>query len=139
MADAERAYINFDGASRGNPGPAGAGAIIKDSSGNVLAEVYDYLGENTNNYAEYKGLILALEAAAELGERRLVINADSELIVRQLQGRYRVKAPNLIPLYEQAKKLIAGFDDVELHHVPRAQNEEADRLANLAIDRAKAG
>ncbi|MDP8256181.1 MAG: ribonuclease HI family protein [Candidatus Alcyoniella australis] len=127
-------YANFDGASRGNPGPASAGAVLYDGTGRVLARAGKYLGENTNNYAEYNGLLLALKLAREHGVRRLVIRADSQLIVRQIEGRYKVKAANLIPLYQRARELMAHFERVRVEHGPREKNSEADRLANLAID-----
>ena len=113
----ERLVLRTDGAARGNPGPAGAGVVIEDADGAVLREVERYLGSRTNNQAEYEAL-------------------DSELVVRQLAGRYRVKDPALRALYEEAEALIARLPAFAVRHVPRAQNQRADRLANQAIDSA---
>lgn len=126
--------LHADGGSRGNPGPAGAGAAILDSTGKPLALLKSYLGETTNNVAEYQGLILGLEAALARGIKRLEVRLDSELLVRQLQGRYKVKAPHLLPLYQEAKALLARFAVARLTHIPRAQNALADQLANEAMD-----
>jgi len=126
--------LNADGGSRGNPGPAGAGAVLADPDGDMVAELQRYLGETTNNVAEYHGLILGLEEALRLGCREITVRLDSELIVRQLQGRYKVKSPKLKPLYAQARKLLAAFAAAEVEHVRREHNREADRLANLAMD-----
>lgn len=126
--------IYADGASRGNPGPASAGAVISDPSGTVVREISERLGETTNNVAEYSALIAALEAALELGAKRVEVRLDSELLVRQATGRYRVKNPGLIPLHKRAQGLVARFEDVTFTHVPRAQNKHADALANQALD-----
>ena len=123
-----------DGASRGNPGPSGAGAIIYDPRGQVQTQVSLYLGETTNNVAEYQALILGLNEAARLGVRRLQIFADSQLLVRQLNGQYRVKAPHLLPFWRAAKDALQKFESYTLSHVPRAENRQADELANQAID-----
>ena len=125
---------HIDGGARGNPGSAGYGAVIKDASGAVLAELYEGIGTNTNNVAEYRGLIAALEWALTHGYRRLHIKSDSQLIVQQMRGVYRVKHPGLIPLYERACRLAAQVGDVTYEHVPREQNKEADRLSNLGMD-----
>jgi probable phosphoglycerate mutase len=125
---------NVDGGARGNPGSAGYGAIIKDELGQVLAELYDGIGINTNNVAEYRGLIAALEWALQNGHRRLHIRSDSLLIVQQMLGNYRVKHAGLIPLYQHAKRLAAQVGHVTYEHVRREQNQEADRLSNLGMD-----
>jgi ribonuclease HI len=124
-----------DGGSRGNPGPAGAGALLLDSSGNTLEELSRFLGSATNNVAEYQGLIMGLEAAAKRGAVSLEVRLDSELLVKQLNGQYRVKSPHLKPLYEKAKGLLQGFSQSKVIHVRCEFNKEADRLANLAMDR----
>jgi probable phosphoglycerate mutase len=130
---------NVDGGARGNPGSAGYGAIIKDQSGQVLAELYEGIGINTNNVAEYRGLIAALEWAFEHGHRRLHIRSDSQLIVQQMLGNYRVKHQGLIPLHERAKRLAAQIGHVTYEHVRREQNVEADRLSNLGMDQNRGG
>ncbi|OPX20612.1 MAG: hypothetical protein BZ151_03080 [Desulfobacca sp. 4484_104] len=123
-----------DGASRGNPGPAGAGAVLRDSQGQIRAEVRDYLGKATNNEAEYRALQMGLEAAQRLGVRRLYIFSDSKLVVEQLKGGYQVKSPNLKPWWEATRILLKKLDAYAISHVNRGQNQEADRLANEAID-----
>jgi ribonuclease HI len=128
--------IYTDGASRGNPGPAGAGVVFLNASGNILARGYRYLGEFTNNEAEYRALLIALEQALARGYKSVLLRADSELLVRQLEGRYRVKSANLQPLHAQALALLARFETWQAEHVPRSANTEADRLANKAIDNA---
>ncbi|HEX3941622.1 MAG TPA: ribonuclease HI family protein [Acidobacteriaceae bacterium] len=132
-ADWTTAYC--DGGSRGNPGPAGFGVHIEGSGGKVLAELSEYLGVKTNNFAEYSGLIAALRCAVEKGYSRLRIISDSELMVKQMKGQYRVKSPDLLPLYEQAKSLARRLDSFEISHVLRGKNRDADRLANEAMDR----
>jgi len=124
-----------DGASRGNPGRAAMGAVVIDPSGKVRHEVSESLGVTTNNVAEYRGLIAALEAALALGARRVEARLDSELLVRQAIGRYRVRSPGLIPLHNRVLALRSRFDEVVFRHVPRAQNKHADALANQALDR----
>jgi probable phosphoglycerate mutase len=123
-----------DGASRGNPGLASYGAVVIDPSGQVRREISVSLGVTTNNVAEYRGLIAALEAALDLGARRVEARLDSELLVRQAIGRYRVKSPGLIPLSNQVQALRNRFDHVAFAHVPRALNKQADALANRALD-----
>ena len=123
-----------DGGSRGNPGPAGAGAALFNPRGEVAAQLARYLGETTNNVAEYQALILGLQEAARLGARRLQVFADSELLVRQLNGQYRVKAPHLLPLWRLAKHELQKFEAYTISHVPRAENRLADELANQGID-----
>jgi ribonuclease HI len=124
-----------DGGARGNPGPAGFGALIQDADGGVLAELSEYLGIQTNNFAEYSGLLASLDYALAHGHRRLRVVSDSELMVKQIQGKYQVKSPGLRPLYEQAKKKIAQLEGFEIVHALRHKNKDADRLANEAMDR----
>ncbi len=127
--------IHFDGGSRGNPGPASAGIVIRNAdSDKTVYEAGHFLGKCTNNVAEYQGLIRSLEQAKTLGGEKLDIHSDSELLVRQITGQYRVKSPDLKPLYEQAKKLLADFNDWKIQHVYRDKNQRADELANLAMD-----
>jgi ribonuclease HI len=128
------AILWSDGAARGNPGPAGAGAILRTPKGVVLAELCGFLGHTTNNVAEYRALLMGLEQALALGVRRLEVRADSELLIKQLRGEYRVKDPKLKPLWQEAKQLLARFDAARLQHVRREQNSDADRLANAGID-----
>ena len=125
---------NVDGGARGNPGSAGWGAIIKDHTGQVLAELYEGIGVNTNNVAEYCGLIAAIEWALAHGHRRLHIRSDSLLIVQQMLGKYRVKHEGLIPLHQKARRLAEQIGHVTYEHVRREQNTEADRLSNLGMD-----
>ena len=131
------AYI--DGGSRGNPGPAGYGVRIVDENGQVQAELHQSLAHATNNVAEYQGLLAALAWAQDRGLRRLHIRSDSELLVRQLKGEYRVKNPGLQPLYQEARERVERIGKVTFEHVRRELNREADRLANLAMDEAAAG
>ncbi|MFZ5774191.1 MAG: ribonuclease HI family protein [Thermodesulfobacteriota bacterium] len=123
-----------DGASRGNPGQAGAGWVIRDEQGQELLAHGKYLGCCTNNQAEYQALLLGLAAARQLGGGRIAVFLDSELIVRQINGQYRVKDEKLKPLYAQAKEALKAFTSCRVDHVPRAQNQRADELANRAID-----
>ena len=131
-----RAYI--DGGARGNPGPAGYGVRIEDPGGNLLAELHGGLGIATNNVAEYNGLLAALQWAVDHGLRTVQIRADSELLVRQMRGEYRVRHPGLQPLAARARLLIGQLDHVTFQHVRREQNTEADRLSNLGMDAAEA-
>jgi ribonuclease HI len=124
-----------DGGARGNPGPAGYGAQIVDDSGAVIAELSEFLGFKTNNFAEYSGLLGCLNYALEHGHPRLRVVSDSELMVKQIQGKYQVKSPDLKPLFEEAKRRIAKLDGFQISHALRAKNKEADRLANEAMDR----
>jgi len=130
------AYI--DGGARGNPGPAGYGVRVEDSEGNLLAELHGGLGIATNNIAEYNGLLAALRWAVDQGHRRVQIRADSELLVKQMRGEYRVKHPGLQPLAARARQLVGQLDRVTFQHVRREQNKEADRLSNLGMDEAEA-
>jgi ribonuclease HI len=124
-----------DGGARGNPGPAGYGVVIKDEAGRKVATLSEYLGHQTNNFAEYQGLIAALEYALEHGPKALKLISDSELLVRQIKGIYRVKNVTLKDLHARAKELIAQLDWFAIGHALREQNQEADRLANEAMDR----
>jgi ribonuclease HI len=125
---------NVDGGARGNPGSAGYGAVIKDADGQVLAELYEGIGVSTNNVAEYRGLIAALEWARAHGHTRLHIKSDSQLIVQQMLGHYRVKHEGLLPLYLKARRLATEIGEVSFEHVRREQNKDADRLSNLGMD-----
>jgi ribonuclease HI len=129
------AYI--DGGARGNPGPAGYGVRIESPGGDLLDELYGALGMATNNVAEYNGLLAALQWAVDRGERRVHIRADSELLVKQMRGEYKVKNAGLQPLYVRARLLAAQLDDVKFEHVRRELNKEADRLSNLGMDEAE--
>jgi probable phosphoglycerate mutase len=124
-----------DGGARGNPGPSGYGAQICDSSGSVIAELSEFLGIRTNNYAEYSGLLGCLQFALDNNHRRMRVVSDSELMVKQIQGKYQVKSPDLKPLYEEAKRRIAKLERFEISHALRHKNKDADRLANEAMDR----
>jgi ribonuclease HI len=126
------AYI--DGGARGNPGPAGYGVHIIDEQGNLLAELYEGIGNATNNIAEYRALVAALEWALAHGHTRLHIKSDSELLVKQMNGQYRIKNPGLLPLYRDARHLMARIGHVTIEHVRREQNRDADRLSNLGMD-----
>lgn len=138
-ADPGHLIVACDGASRGNPGPAGIGVQISNEHGEVLAEIAQGIGETTNNVAEYTAVIEGLARAAELGARAVTLRSDSLLLINQLTGRYRVKAPHLEPLHRRARSIAAGFDGVSFEHVPREENSEADRLANEGVDRWLAG
>ncbi|MFP5246589.1 MAG: ribonuclease HI family protein [Thermoanaerobaculia bacterium] len=125
----------IDGAARGNPGPAGYGVFMKTDGGEII-EICGYLGKTTNNVAEYAGLLEALETAQAEGASEVEIVSDSELLVKQMLGVYRVKHPNLVPMYEKAKSMVRRFSRFSIRHTLRAGNKDADRLANLAVDRA---
>lgn len=129
----ERVLIAADGAARGNPGPAAIGATIKDERGNLIARISRRIGTATNNQAEYLALIAALERAISLGVKKVDIYLDSELVVRQLNGKYRVKNARLKSLFQEVKQLIEQLEAVTVTYVPRQQNAEADRLANMAL------
>ncbi|MBI3895541.1 MAG: ribonuclease HI family protein [Acidobacteria bacterium] len=130
------AYI--DGGSRGNPGPAGFGVVIQDAKGHTLDTIAEFLGGATNNVAEYRALLAALEYATEKKCQRLKVYCDSELIARQMQGRYRVQSPDLKPLYQRAQDLVHLLDRFAIEHIPRERNQQADRLANEAMDQGGA-
>jgi ribonuclease HI len=125
---------NIDGGSRGNPGPASYGVVVRDPRGAVVAKLKKYIGRSTNNVAEYYGLIAALDYAQQHGIRALRVESDSELLVRQMRGQYKVKSSELRPLYERARKMAQTFDSFKIDHVYREQNAEADALANEALD-----
>lgn len=126
--------LSTDGASRGNPGEAGAGMVIEDSAGRELFARGEYLGRCTNNVAEYTALIRGLQEAGRFAPGSLEVRMDSELIVRQLNGQYRVKSPDLLPLFSRARQLLAAFPRVRIVHVRRGDNSRADALANRGID-----
>ena len=128
----------IDGGARGNPGPAGYGVHIVQPDGAVVAELYGGLGVATNNVAEYNGLLTALQWAVDNGHSELHIKADSELLVKQMRGEYKVKHPGLQPLYVRARLLVMQLDRVVFEHVRRELNKEADRLSNLGMDAAAA-
>jgi ribonuclease HI len=130
---------HIDGGARGNPGPSGYGAVIEDSSGRKVAELSEYLGHQTNNYAEYQGLLGVLHYATEHSLSALKVVSDSELMVRQLKGIYKVKHPELRKLYDEAQALIRKLRHFEIRHAMREHNQEADRLANEAMDRGMSG
>ncbi len=125
----------IDGGARCNPGPAGFGVHIEDASGKTVAELSEYLGHQTNNVAEYSGLIAALEYAVKHQHTALQVVSDSELLVKQIRGIYKVKSPELKVLYDQARPLIRKLESFEIRHVLRAKNKDADRLANAAMDK----
>jgi ribonuclease HI len=126
--------VNIDGGSRGNPGPASYGVVIRDAQGKIVAKLKKYIGRMTNNVAEYYGLIAALDYAQSHEIRALRIESDSELLVKQMRGLYKVKSGDLQPLFERAKKMSLGFESFRIDHVYREQNREADALANEALD-----
>ncbi len=128
---------HIDGGARGNPGPAGYGVHVVDDQGNLLAELYEGIGTATNNVAEYRGLLAALGWALAHGHTRVHIKSDSQLLVQQINGTYRIKNEGLIPLYRQARHLMARVGDVTVEHVRREQNKDADRLSNLGMDMNK--
>ncbi len=134
MSDASGLRLHIDGASRGNPGEAGFGVYVTTPEGASVASLYGYLGRATNNVAEYQALLHALRYALERGTREVDVYSDSELLVRQLAGRYRVKNPGLQPLFREASALLARFARARVTHVPRERNREADALANRAVD-----
>jgi ribonuclease HI len=130
---------HIDGGARGNPGPAGFGVAIDDTNGKRVAELSEFLGPQTNNFAEYSGLIAALEYALEHGYRSLRVVSDSELLVKQIKGLYKVRSESLLDIYRHARQLIAKLDHFEIGHVLRHLNKDADRLANQAMDRGTRG
>jgi ribonuclease HI len=131
----ETLILEFDGGSRGNPGPAGIGIVVRAQDGTALATLGKFIGRATNNVAEYKALICAMEKAHELGAKKVIIRGDSELIVKQMRGEYRVKNADLKELYDHAQRLLYKFDDSKIEHNLRHKNKLADKLANLAMDR----
>lgn len=138
MEKISKFIINTDGGARGNPGPAGIGVVIRDEKENIIAEYKQYIGEATNNVAEYKALILAINEVLALSPKPLAleIRMDSELVVRQMNGQYKIKEPSLKLLAQEVLKLKNNFGSVIFKHVFREQNKEADKLVNQAIDEA---
>ncbi len=132
----KKLWLSTDGGARGNPGPAGLGLVIKDENGNLLLEHGQYLGETTNNVAEYSALIEALKLAQGMSATEVDISMDSELIVKQMLGEYKIKQPHLQQLASQVKVLLRGFDAYQFKHILREYNKEADRMVNKAIDEA---
>lgn len=131
----DHCIVHIDGGARGNPGPAGAGIVLVDADDGVaIHEAGHFLGRTTNNVAEYEGLVRALELAASIGVRRLTLHSDSQLLVRQLTGQYRVKSAELRPLFERAQSLLRRFERWSIEHVRREHNARADALANRAMD-----
>jgi probable phosphoglycerate mutase len=132
---AEWFTAHCDGGSRGNPGPSGYGAVVEDAQGRVVAELNEFLGLQTNNYAEYKGLLAVLTWAMEHDAKQLRVISDSELMVKQMKGQYKVASPMLRPLFEEARKMSRRLERFEIRHTLRGGNKEADRLANEAMDK----
>ncbi|HEY4677781.1 MAG TPA: ribonuclease HI family protein [Candidatus Angelobacter sp.] len=130
---------NIDGGARGNPGPAAYGVIVRDARGEIIAELSDYLGVQTNNYAEYSGLLAALDFAVREKHPSLRVLSDSELLVRQMQGRYKVKSPGLIDLYDRARSLVRKLEHFSIDHVLRQYNKDADALVNQVLDSREKG
>jgi len=131
----ERLTLEFDGGSRGNPGPAGIGVVIRAEDGTPVYTLGRCIGRATNNVAEYRALITALEQAVDLGAKRVLVRGDSELVIKQMLGVYRVKHPDMKVLHDQAKALLRNFDEARIEHNLRNKNELADKLVNLALDR----
>jgi ribonuclease HI len=129
-----RLTVNVDGGARGNPGPAAIGAVLSDGNGEVVAERSETIGRATNNVAEYKALLAGIELAAENGATELEIRGDSQLVVRQVEGRYKVKDATMRELHAEVKKALQAFESWSISHVRREQNAEADRLVNQALD-----
>jgi ribonuclease HI len=127
-------HLHIDGGSRGNPGDAGFGVHVTAPGGAEVAALYGFIGQATNNVAEYQALLHGLRYALQRGARRVLVFSDSELVVRQIAGQYRVKHPAMIPLHREALALLRQFEEVRVTHVRRDQNKEADRLANRALD-----
>lgn len=131
----ETLTLEFDGGSRGNPGPAGIGVVVRAQDNTPLVTLGRFIGRATNNVAEYRALITAMEEAKKLGARKIVIRGDSELVIKQMRGEYRVKHPDMRQLYDEAQFILHQFDEATIHHNLRHKNELADKLANLAMDR----
>lgn len=129
-----RLTVYSDGAARGNPGPAGIGAVVLDERGDVVDEIAEGIGVATNNVAEYRAALAGLEAARRAGAREVLLRADSRLLVEQLAGRFRVKNPTLIRLHQRVREVAGGFERIRFEHVPRERNKHADRLANRGVD-----
>ena len=126
--------VNVDGGARGNPGPAAIGVVVRDAGGEILSTISEKIGEATNNVAEYRALIAGIERARELGADRIELLGDSELVIRQVRGEYKVKNAGIKPLHAEAIESLRGFDEWSLNHVRREQNAEADALVNDALD-----
>ena len=131
----KKIIINVDGASRGNPGPAAIGAIIRDEAGNILGHISRALGVTTNNQAEYQAIIAALEKAVGTGAKQVTVKSDSKLVVEQINGRYKIKNTALRPLYQRVVQLAGSIESFSITYIPREENAEADALANRALDR----
>jgi len=129
-----RLSVNVDGGARGNPGPAAIGIVLRDGDGEVLGEVGERIGEATNNVAEYRALLRGIELASEHGAEELELIGDSELVVRQVEGRYKVKHAGMKRLHDEVQRALRGFDSWSIRHVRRGENAEADRLVNEALD-----
>lgn len=129
-----RVTVNVDGGARGNPGPAAIGVVVRDGGGEVLQEVGEMIGEATNNVAEYKALLRGVELAAELGADEVDLIGDSELVVRQVEGKYKVKNAGIKPLHQEVRRALRDFDSWSIRHVKREENADADRLVNEALD-----
>jgi len=129
-----RVTVNVDGGARGNPGPAAIGVVLRNGDGNVLEEVGETIGEATNNVAEYRALLRGIELAAGHGAEELELIGDSELVVRQVEGRYKVKNAGMKELHAEVRQALEGFDSWSIRHVRRAENADADRLVNEALD-----
>lgn len=134
-ANPQPIIVEFDGGSRGNPGPAGIGVVVRAADGTSLLTLGRFIGRATNNVAEYTALVTALREALKLGAKRICVRGDSELVVRQMLGQYRVRHPDLVPLYHQAQDLYGQFEEAHIEHNARHRNALADKLANLAMDR----
>ena len=131
--------VNIDGGARGNPGPAAYGVVVRNAKGEVIDEIAEYLGIQTNNYAEYSGLLAALEYALREKHASLKVLSDSELLVKQMKGQYKVKNPGLLELYERARAMVRKLERFSIDHVLREYNHEADRLVNKVLDSRKLG
>lgn len=130
----KKIVIFTDGASRGNPGPAAIGVVLRDTEGKIVTQISQCIGRTTNNQVEYRAIIVALEKALELGATHVELNSDSELVVRQIDGRYRVKNATLKPLHQHVKRLLGKLEGFSVSYIPRQRNTEADKLANMALD-----
>jgi probable phosphoglycerate mutase len=139
MPTSPEIVAHIDGGSRGNPGPAAYGVVIETAQAQPVAALAKFIGETTNNFAEYQGLLAALEFALSHGYPRLRVLTDSELMARQISGSYKVRSPDLKPLHDKARAMIARLESFSIRHVYREQNREADRLANQAMDNAERG
>jgi ribonuclease HI len=133
----KRLTVHVDGASRGNPGPAAVGVVIKDATGAPVLKVSSYIGRKTNNQAEYTALIVALQEAKRLGADQVYINTDSQLMAEQINGNYRVRNAHIRPLFEKAMQLLTAFQYYSIDYIPRYLNSEADALANQALNKLK--